>query len=333
MYSQDAVESEGSIWVLKPKDSEPSVISNQSLSHKAFCLKECETGYWMLPLFGTISKPSTESLGVESWIASLRESHANHILKPEEELVKKTIETFGLTCSGLLGKWNRQSSSWKTSQVSLLDLKHTDLQWSGNFKTWVISYSNELYLLEKSEHHTYEKESSSSASLLPTISASEEWIGSVKSSQRKPGSRHSVGLIHALTLSLPTPSASDAEGGATETATWKNGKMIRISDHTGLEYGAKLRDLAKTHKHMLSLPTPNASEYKGTPKNRFSGSQRSKRSKTSEALRNSSEDPTYLNPSFGEAMMGLPIGWTELKQSETLSFLKSHAKSHKKSKK
>lgn len=31
--------------------------------------------------------------------------------------------------------------------------------------------------------------------------------------------------------------------------------------------------------------------------------------------------PVYLNPSFVEALMGFPIGWTVLERSETLVFL------------
>lgn len=39
--------------------------------------------------------------------------------------------------------------------------------------------------------------------------------------------------------------------------------------------------------------------------------------KASEGLRICEDDPIYLNPYFGERMMGFQIGWTELKDSVT----------------
>lgn len=59
------------------------------------------------------------------------------------------------------------------------------------------------------------------------------------------------------------------------------------------------------------LPTMGASEFKGASRNRYVGSPHFRGAKMSEGLRISSADPTYLNPSFAEAVMGYPIGWTE----------------------
>lgn len=373
MSSQDAAVSEDSTSDSKPQDGEPSVISSENHTHRAFSLIGSEKGYWILPRSGMTSKPSTESLGVESWIASLRESRVSPILTPESVVVNRMIETYGLICGGSLARWNPELSWWKTSQVSLVDLEPTDFVSSETSNGWVMSWSNELYLPEQSEHRTVENESLSSQSLLPTVVASDTWVGNLKSSQQKDGSRHSVGSVDALklnlptlapgthgrggspsknvvnpllngekpsvqaltvdiifvakgklmgvksmehikkpSLNLPTPNASDAEGGATETTRWENGRMVRTSETTGTKFGAKLRDLAKTHEHMIS-PISMPSKESASPKN-------------------SSDEPIYLNPSFGEAMMGFPIGWTALKESETLLFLKSHFKSQEKSK-
>ena len=70
----------------------------------------------------------------------------------------------------------------------------------------------------------------------------------------------------------------------------------------------------------LSLPTPGASEGKGSSKNRYRGSPGYRGAKTSEALRTCEEDPIYLNPLFAELIMMWPLGWTDLKPLEMARF-------------
>jgi hypothetical protein len=50
--------------------------------------------------------------------------------------------------------------------------------------------------------------------------------------------------------------------------------------------------------------------------------------KMSEALRSSSSDPIYLNPSFGEVVMGFPEGWTLISKRSALRLLETRS-SHK----
>lgn len=69
------------------------------------------------------------------------------------------------------------------------------------------------------------------------------------------------------------------------------------------------------------LPTPTASLWKGTSKKRYKGSKHYKASHTQEALRNGQDDPTHLNPSYCEVLMGFPTGWLDLNHSETQLFL------------
>ena len=62
----------------------------------------------------------------------------------------------------------------------------------------------------------------------------------------------------------------------------------------------------------FSLPTIVKSEHKGTAKKRYLGSDSFRGAKMCEGLRTCQTDPAYLNPSFGEIVMGWPLGWTEL---------------------
>jgi hypothetical protein len=59
------------------------------------------------------------------------------------------------------------------------------------------------------------------------------------------------------------------------------------------------------------LPTVTASEYKGSPRSRFKGSQDYRGAKMSEGLRVSRECPIYTNPRFATAAMGFPTSWLD----------------------
>lgn len=76
-----------------------------------------------------------------------------------------------------------------------------------------------------------------------------------------------------------------------------------------------------------SLPTPTAREHKdsGPNVNYQKLKDKSRLTGVLVILRRESGatgDPTYLNPSFVEEMMGYPVGWTDLRLSEIQSFPK-----------
>ena len=96
---------------------------------------------------------------------------------------------------------------------------------------------------------------------------------------------------------LPTPRANDAQ---------KRGNFDMNNLRNGLPAAVK----------RLFLPTLGKSEAKGSSRKRFLGSDHFRGAKMSEGLRTCKEDPIYLHPSFAEAVMGFPIGWTELKDAE-----------------
>lgn len=77
--------------------------------------RACKTGSWIKRLSGRISAPSTASLGVESWIASLRESRASRGASPGSEPGSTTSGTSAKNSSASLARWDRATSSWRTS--------------------------------------------------------------------------------------------------------------------------------------------------------------------------------------------------------------------------
>ena len=75
----------------------------------------CRKGGWIQRLFGQMPRPSTADHGVESWIASLRASRANHGASAADSADLKTSGTLASTLSAPLVRWDQDSCSWKTS--------------------------------------------------------------------------------------------------------------------------------------------------------------------------------------------------------------------------
>jgi len=106
----------------------------------------------------------------------------------------------------------------------------------------------------------------------------------------EPWALHTLESVSGL---LPTPRKNDSQ---------KRGNFDMHQSRNGFPAAVK----------RLFLPTIGKQEPKGASRKRFRGSEHFRGAKMSEGLRICEEDPTYLHPSFAEAVMGYPIGWTEL---------------------
>ena len=103
--------------------------------------------------------------------------------------------------------------------------------------------------------------------------------------------------------SLPTPTASDVEGGVAKDVQYKNGHFFR-QNKQGVRWGVKLRDA------LHSLPTPTARDYKGRSSVKWN--QEYGQRNIPDVLTQTG-DHMSVSPYFLEEVMGYPIGWTELK--------------------
>lgn len=107
---------------------------------------------------------------------------------------------------------------------------------------------------------------------------------------------------------LPTPVASDGQGGAAKVT----GKKIRRA--SGQVYSAKLRDLSVSNL----LPTPRANKVNGINLNNPQIAQRNKGNleesvaKIIQAIPYEDGKTSQLNPLFVAEMMGFPLMWTTL---------------------
>ena len=115
---------------------------------------------------------------------------------------------------------------------------------------------------------------------------------------------------------LPTPRASDMEGGIIKDAKFKNGSFYR-QNKKGEKFGIKLRDA------VTLLPTPRAAIGMGMKLSENMADLEHKKYLETEIaaklhkhgdVQNTDSTQTgnnmYLNPQFVEEMMGYPLNWT-----------------------
>ena len=98
------------------------------------------------------------------------------------------------------------------------------------------------------------------------------------------------------------------EGWARFSATWPRSGMTR----NGIAYQLPALVSPTLGTESGLLPTIVANEGKGSARSRYQGSTEYRGVKMSEGLRTGATDPIYTDPSFAEAAMGFPRGWTLL---------------------
>lgn len=105
--------------------------------------------------------------GVESWIASLRDTHASRLASPVVAAEKTILDTFGPTSIESLGKLNQASFISKTSLDTSASVQSKS---SPTFKAWVTKLRAASLRRRKLVPHIDESESSFSAWRTPATS-------------------------------------------------------------------------------------------------------------------------------------------------------------------
>ena len=244
------------------------------------------------------------------WISSLPDSLANRSLKPLPiKKEPKTNDGYGLPSSTSFAKHHPPSSSWRTSQTSLMNMKHF-LKYSQPWPRSGSMLNGSLFKRVKSGRIIKEIVFSSSPIDLNT---SISYPTPTTANNMLSPSFHSKSQAHRnIRATLPTPTASDGTRGSTSYGPGNltlKGAAIQLSN--------------QTHLPRL-LPTPLALDpFKhptgGLHRKLVQGRKTSHQPNMQNDLNGGITKPR-LSPLFVEWMMGFHTAWTDLEPSETQSF-------------
>lgn len=277
----------------------PSAPSNTTTTPDASSCLDKTTDASMPSPSGMTCEHSTESLGLASWMSSLAASRARTSARPEAEQASTAhAPACGEKWPESFARWDRDSSSWKTPQCSLL--AGLD-EFSETWPRWGMMLRGECSELSMPAHLTSETESG----LWPTpncpnggrsVAHVTDWRGRTAYHN---GKKVQVGLESAVRM-WPTPLASDgAKGGPNQRGSKGD---LRLSSAVRL------------------FPTPTCQDAK----NNGAPSQMERNTKPLNA-----EIGGPLNPTWVEWLMGWPLGWTDCAASATDRFrqwLRSHSR-------
>lgn len=326
----------------------PAIVPSLMLRGKDLQLRSWLRAWRMRPflklLSGVTSDPSMLSRGADEWISSLADSRVRTSAMPESASASKeeSDPPSGSRCLESFATFDRATSSWKTSQLSLFaDLKPSSLVLprSGSMR------SGRLFERPTSAPPTAESDSSSSPSIDGAhwrTASSTDWKGvSAKSwRDRKPGEGDATprladqvdALKGAFAKNMyPTPTAQDfgssqnginadhPSGGTPSLSTWARDQW---PTPTGADGGNSSRGGDRIEEKLLGgmardWPTPRAND--GTSGSDATANHEGSPNLVAVSLQvqpmppageNTSVDRRVLNPQFVEALMGLPIGWT-----------------------
>lgn len=248
---------------------------------------------YMKHLFGLTLQPSTANLGVERWISSQEDSLVNLGVKPGNSKRQTTKDGCGMTLSESFAKLDRNSSSWKTCQVSL----------TGEFVTFSGRWPRSGSMLNGvvSKH--------------PMLA---QTIGEIESSFTP--------IVPKEGVSFPTPCVADS-GSNGKTFRTVAKKSLQEGNWRGLSLPNVVRmfptplasDSVKTNLvHQGGNPTllgavrmfPTVTVQDS--KNNAGRSQNNRNTLPLNAVAGGK-----LNPQWVEWLMGWPIGWTDLEPAGT----------------
>lgn len=242
------------------------------------------------------------------WISSLPDSLANRFPPQAKINQPKTNDGYGLPSSTSFAKHHLPSSSWRTSQTSLTNMKHF-LKYSQPWPRAGSMLNGSLYRRVKSERTIKGIVCSSSATDLNTSISYP--TPTTANNMLSPSFLTKSQAHRNIRATLPTPTASDGTRGSTSYGPGNltlKGAAIQLSN--------------QTHLPRL-LPTPLALDpFKhptgGLHRKLVQGRNTSHEPNMQNDLNGGITKPR-LSPLFVEWMMGFHTGWTDLEPSETLS--------------
>ena len=252
----------------------------------------CKRLGWLRALCGAMSPPSTADRGVAAWISSLAAIPASRSAVPASDLAPPTSDISGLTSGASSERQMLLSFSSRTSEDT--SLKDSEKFWAtsqpmGSMRNGVFSKR------PKWEPRTNGRDSSSSrgeSKLWPTPAASvandgespTTWLARAEQLKAKHQNGNGAGMPLTVASAMwCTPTTRD----------WK--------DTSGMTY---TRKDGRSRVDLLPRQVFYAHSHQDQTTSRDGGD---------------GSETVVLNPPFVEALMGLPIGWTDFGLSATVS--------------
>jgi hypothetical protein len=207
---------------------------------------------------------------------------------------------YGARLQGLLATFDHASSSWKMSQLSLVeDLTEFSGTWprSGSMQSGIAYQLSPLVPITD--------EIASGLSPIPTPTSRDWKDGTAKACQNVPTN----GLLGRWVHIWPTPTAKDTSLTQDLTEIQARREKQKAKGINGNGFGLQLGEAVRL------WPTPNARDWQGAPGAgcRARGGRRSSLPGSLKDL----EGSGTLNPQWVEWLMGYPSGWTDLSNLET----------------
>lgn len=288
-------------------DGEPFAPSSATPTPQAYSSRDKTTAHWRRFPSGMTCAPLTADHG-EAVLMSYLAGFPVRTLAPPDKAPASTAPApaSGDRWRGSLAKYDRDSSSWKTPQCSLLAGLDA---FSATWPRWGMMHDGECSGLATPVRRISETESGSwptpnkmDAHGHESMSSPEHW-----QERQEAKERHGIRLQFPLRVAVrmwpegpgaaypkekwPTPTKSDGLGGPGQSASAQGGMNLR------------------TAVRRFPTPTVNDSKNNNPP---------------SQALRDTPPLNVVvggrLNPPWVEWLMGWPLGWTDLRPLETDRF-------------
>ena len=281
-------------------DTDQSVLSNTTPTPDQFYWPDKPTEHSRLSRFGTTCVPFEGSRGAEllTWYREAFLAKTSALPEAGQES-KETAAVCGEKWPGSLAKYDRDTCSWKTAQLSLL----------GDSEPSLVTWPRSGLMLDGQcwELPTLERRTSESASGFWQTPVADDAVN------RQAGKWNSRGepKLSAQVL-LPTPTRDSKRETFWPTPTV-------CGNHNRKGASATSGDGLATVVAQRTWPTATATAYKGwSPNhNRANTDDRLDYTVEREAFQPGQQTPPMrLNPEWVELLMGWPKGWTRLSPLE-----------------
>lgn len=268
---------------------------------------------------------STHPSGTYEWIASMRDGLARIFQSPVlARALKESAAASGRKCGELLARYDRESCSWKTPQLSLLG---GSTPFSGTLPAWGTMRGGVFYRRRPSVPRTFVLDGGVLRDV-PTPKAAAGGPDYARMSRKESGG-HDLATWTAL---WPTPNATDGRRGANRPDGRRGLKLTDCNLEEGPMWPtpcsadagkggrgdlyAALNDCGRQKGRVF--PTPKARDWKNGDK---PGDRRARAKRSgqwhSPDLNDVAAPGGQLNPMWVEWLMGWPLGWTGLSVSAT----------------